>query len=141
MAIWTIAKKETRLLARGPRAGVILLAMPFVFILVLGLSLGKEFGQKPDDRLRVTLVDLDRGYTDPVAAAKEAASRFAWLPGATAQAPGISSTAFAACTTAGSYELARFPNETWAKIVRRDLAETASIRVEVIPTREEAEQL
>src|SRR5262249_44571003 len=32
-----------------------------LFILVLGLLLGESFGQKPDDTLRVSLVDLDRG--------------------------------------------------------------------------------
>jgi ABC-type multidrug transport system permease subunit len=78
--------------------------MPFLFIVVLGLSLGEGFGQKPDDRLRVSLVDLDQGYNDP--AAKE-----------------------------------KFPQETWARVVQRDLAETAGIRVEVIPTREEAVRL
>src|SRR5437867_2618766 len=61
MAIWTLAKKDLRLLLRDPRAGVILLAMPLIFILVLGVSLGEGFGQKPDDRLRVSLVDLDPG--------------------------------------------------------------------------------
>src|SRR5262249_30923759 len=35
------------------------------FILVLGLVLGEGFGQKPDDRLRVSVVDLDKGYADP----------------------------------------------------------------------------
>src|SRR5947209_10670353 len=59
--IWTLAKKDLRLLMRDRRAVVILLAMPFIFILVLGMSLGEGFGQKPDDRLRVSLVDLDRG--------------------------------------------------------------------------------
>ena len=53
MTIWTIAKKETRLLLRDPRAGFILLAMPFLFIFVLGLSLGEGFGQKPDERISI----------------------------------------------------------------------------------------
>jgi hypothetical protein len=35
--------------------------MPLVFILVLGQSLGQSFGQKPDDRLRVSVVVLDEG--------------------------------------------------------------------------------
>jgi ABC-type Na+ efflux pump permease subunit len=109
MAIWTIARKEARLLLRDPRAGIILLAMPFVFILVLGLSLGEGFGQKPDDRLRVSLVDLDQGYVPPPAKDGKPA--------------------------------VRFPDDSWAKVVQRDLAETAGIRVEVIPSREEAQQL
>ncbi len=60
-AVWTLAKKELRLLLRDRVAAVLLLGMPLVFILVLGLLLGEGFGQKPDDRLRVSLVDLDRG--------------------------------------------------------------------------------
>src|SRR5262245_59334282 len=59
--IWTLAKKELRLLLRDPKAAVILLVMPFLFILVLGVSLGEGFGQKPDDRLRISIVELDRG--------------------------------------------------------------------------------
>src|SRR5262245_56237263 len=61
MVIWTLAKKDLRLLLRDRRALIILLAMPFLFILVLGMSLGEGFGQKPDDRLRISYVDLDRG--------------------------------------------------------------------------------
>jgi ABC-type Na+ efflux pump permease subunit len=63
MATWTLAKKDLRLLLRDPRALVILLGMPFIFILVLGMSLGEGFGQKPDDRLPVPVVDLDRGVS------------------------------------------------------------------------------
>src|SRR2546430_17560130 len=80
MPIWTIAKKEARLLLRDPRAGFILLAMPFLFILVLGLSLGEGFGQKPDERLRVSLVDLDAGYVEPAAAVREVTAALAWPP-------------------------------------------------------------
>jgi hypothetical protein len=61
MPVWTLAIKDLRLLARDTRAVVILLAMPLVFILVLGLALGESFGQKPDDRLRVSVVVLDEG--------------------------------------------------------------------------------
>src|SRR5215218_10118442 len=61
-AIWTLARKDLRLLVRDARAAVILLLMPVVFILVLGLSLGEGFGQKTDDRVRVTVVNLDKGY-------------------------------------------------------------------------------
>jgi ABC-type Na+ efflux pump permease subunit len=58
--IWVLAKKEFRLLLRDPKAAVILLVMPFLFILVLGVSLGEGFGQKPDARLRVSIVILDK---------------------------------------------------------------------------------
>src|SRR5213592_3362545 len=101
--IWTLAKKDLRLLLRDRRAVVILLAMPFIFILVLGLSLGEGFGQKPDDRLRISLVDLDEGIRDPNIA-----------------------------------KIAPHGAEAWSKVVQQDLAQTAGIRVEIIPTLEEA---
>lgn len=129
MAIWTLAKKELRLLLRDPRSVVILLAAPLIFILILGLALGEGFGQKPDDRLRVSLVDLDRGYTDPVLGARQAAAW--WL--AAAPAPGAPSGQLpGTLALAAAVESRRFPRETWARVVRRDLEETASIRVEVI---------
>lgn len=132
MAIWVLAKKELRLLLRDPRAAVILLGMPFIFILILGLALGEGFGQKPDDRLRVTLVDLDKGYTDPISMSREIA---AW------HAAGTGSQLLDGLTLASANDLTRFPRERWSHVVRRDLEETASIRVEVLESREEAEQL
>lgn len=62
MAFWALAKKELRLLVRDRRAALLLVVMPLLFILVLGLLLGETFGQKPDDRTRVMIVDLDRGH-------------------------------------------------------------------------------
>jgi ABC-2 type transport system permease protein len=132
--MWTIAKKEWRLLLRDPRAGIILLAMPFIFILVLGLSLGEGFGQKPDDRMRVSLVDLDQGYAEPSMVLKETMARFA-------QTPGLGATPWVALALAGAQQARRFPQESWASVVQRDLAETAGIRVEVIANRAEAEDL
>ena len=102
--IWTVAKKDLRLLMRDPRAVVVLLAMPLIFIVVLGISLGEGFGQKPDDRLRISIVDLDEPYHEP------------------------------------GTKNSSVPLE-WSKSVVRDLAQTAGIRVEVIPTLAEAEQL
>jgi ABC-type Na+ efflux pump permease subunit len=61
MTVWNLAKKEFLLLLRDWRAALILLAMPLLFILVLGLLLGESFGQKPDERLRIAILDLDRG--------------------------------------------------------------------------------
>src|SRR5579871_3163747 len=61
MPIWILAKKDLRVLLRDTRAAIILMVMPVVFILVLGLALGESFGQKPDDRLRITLVNEDAG--------------------------------------------------------------------------------
>src|SRR5579871_4476049 len=102
MPVWTLAFKDLRLLLRDSRAVVILLAMPLVFTTVLGLALGEGFGQKPDDRLRVSIVDEDRGLPPDSGA---------------------------------------FPGQPWSRVVLRDLEQTAGIRVEVIPTREQAERL
>ena len=98
MLTWVLVKKELRLLLRDRRAAFLLIVMPFLLILILGLLLGESFGQKPDDRLRVWLVDLDRG-------------------------PGLN------------------PGETWSKVVQRNLAETAGIKVELIGSQEEAQAL
>ena len=61
MVIDALARKDLRLLLRDPRAMIILLAMPMIFIGVLGVSLGDGFGQKPADRLRVSVLVLDDG--------------------------------------------------------------------------------
>jgi linearmycin/streptolysin S transport system permease protein len=140
-AIWAIAGKEALLLARDPRAGIVLLALPLVFILTLGLALGEGFGQNPDKRLRISLVDLDKGFVDPAWQAREAASAFAWTPSIIAPVGVIDAHLLAALDLAESDVKLRFPSEPWATIVRRDLAETAGIRVEIIPTRSEAQQL
>jgi ABC-type Na+ efflux pump permease subunit len=102
MLTWILARKDLRMLLRDPRAVVVLLAMPLIFILVLGMALGEGFGQKPDDRLRISVVDLDVPYLDP----EESDSPL-----------------------------------HWSKVVQRDLAQTAGIRVEVIESLDEAEQL
>jgi ABC-type Na+ efflux pump permease subunit len=98
MAVWTLIKKELRLMARDRVAAILLLLTPLLFIFVLGLLVGEGFGQPTDDRLRVSVVDLDTGS-------------------------GLN------------------PGEPWSKVVQRDLAETAGIKVEVIDSREEAERL
>ncbi|HYT88416.1 MAG TPA: ABC transporter permease [Gemmataceae bacterium] len=138
--MWTLAKKDLRLLLRDPRAGVILLAMPLIFILVLGVSLGEGFGQKPADRLRVSLVDLDEGvprYFDRPAMLREG---LAWLAAGALPSAGIDGPVGAAALATVNRSL-WFPHESWAKVVQRDLAETADISVEIIPNREEAERL
>jgi linearmycin/streptolysin S transport system permease protein len=63
MPIMTLAAKDLRLLARDARSAVILLLTPLLLILVLGLALGEGFGEKPDERLRISVVNLDRGLT------------------------------------------------------------------------------
>jgi ABC-type Na+ efflux pump permease subunit len=102
MLTWILARKDLRMLLRDPRAVVVLLAMPLIFILVLGISLGEGFGQKPDDRLRISVVDLDVPYQEPKS---------------------------------------KNPPLHWSKVVQRDLAQTAGIRVELIGSLETAEQL
>ncbi|MDY3551505.1 ABC transporter permease [Gemmata sp. JC717] len=66
MPILTIAAKDLRLLLRDARSAVILFATPLLLILVLGLALGEGFGEKPDERLRVSIVNLDRGLPEQV---------------------------------------------------------------------------
>ena len=96
--IWTLAKKEFLLLLRDRLALVLLLVMPLLFILILGLLLGEGFGQKSDDKLRVSIVDEDQAGKG-------------------------------------------FDGRPWSRVVQEDLEDTAGIRVEIIPSRAEAEQL
>jgi ABC-type multidrug transport system permease subunit len=125
-AIWTLARKELRLLLRDPRAAVLLLGMPLLFILLLGLLVGEGFGQKSDERLRVSLVDLDQGH-----AVEECVSWLALTPQA-GPLPAIS---------LAEANRTRFPPEKWSGVVIRDLEETGGIRLEVIPDRDTAVRL
>ncbi|HEY7314443.1 MAG TPA: ABC transporter permease [Gemmataceae bacterium] len=59
--IWTLVKKELRLVLRDPVALILLFVLPLLFILVFGLFVGEGFGQKPDNHLRISIVDLDQG--------------------------------------------------------------------------------
>ncbi len=61
MPTFTIAAKDLRLLRRDARSAIILLVMPLMFVAVLGMAVGEGFGQKPDDRLRISIVNLDEG--------------------------------------------------------------------------------
>ena len=132
-AVWALARKELRLLLRDRMAAGLLLGLPLLFILVLGLLLGEGFGQKSDDKLRVSLVDLDEGPCDVNDSARvrpAAASTVGHLAG-----PG---GAWAALV--GLYP-GRLTFSSWAQVVRTDLAETAGIKLEVIRDAEEARQL
>jgi ABC-type Na+ efflux pump permease subunit len=126
MTILTLAAKDLRLLLRDRRAVVILVAMPFVFILVLGLSLGEGFGQKPDDRLRVSLVNLDQG--DRLAVLRQAGAALHPQP-------------LAGAALATLNRIQQPPPESWARVVQRDLEDTAEIRVELIDNEEAAKTL
>ena len=66
MAILTLAAKDLRLLLRDPRSAVILLVTPLLLIVVLYFALGEGFGEKPDERLRISVVNLDKGLPGKV---------------------------------------------------------------------------
>src|SRR5947207_924393 len=102
MPTLTLAGKDLRLLLRDARSGVILLLMPLLFVAVLGMAVGDAFNQKPDDRLRISIVDLDEGLPDRPRA---------------------------------------YPTKRWSEVVIDDLASTADIRIEIIPSQAEAEAL
>lgn len=136
MVVWTLAKKDLRLLLRDARAMIVLLAMPLIFILVLGLSLGEGFGKKAEDTLRVSVLILDQG--DRPAMTREG---MGWL----AVQPGLlgGPTQLFACASlaqASQPEL-WFPYGKWSELVKKDLRQTANIRVELIETREMAKEL
>ncbi|QJW98194.1 ABC transporter permease [Frigoriglobus tundricola] len=61
MPILTLAAKDLRLLLRDPRSAVILLVTPLLLILVLYFALGEGFGETTDERLRISIVNLDHG--------------------------------------------------------------------------------
>ena len=63
MPIFTLASKDLRLLLRDARSAVILVVTPLLLILVLGLALGEGFGERPDERLRISIVNRDRGLS------------------------------------------------------------------------------
>lgn len=139
MVIGALARKDLRLLLRDPRAGIILLAMPLIFIAVLGVSLGDEFGQKPADRLRVSVLVLDEGpprHFDIPAIVREEVGVIGALP-----CWALPGSPFGALAFAHVNGRLWFPRDTWADRVLRDLGETADIRVERIATREQAESL
>src|SRR3981081_2412518 len=99
MVVWTLARKDLRLLLRDARAMIILLAMPLIFILVLGISLGDGFGQPADARLRVSVLNLDPGvprYFDRPAMIREGMAGLTVLPNPAAG----TSQALAACSLA-----------------------------------------
>ena len=64
MRVFTLAGKDMRLLARDFRSAVVLIAMPLLFVAVLGVSVGEGFGRKGDDKLRVSVVNKDCGLPD-----------------------------------------------------------------------------
>jgi ABC-type multidrug transport system permease subunit len=172
-AIWVLAKKELRLLLRDRMAAGLLLFMPLLFILILGLLLGESFGQKPDDTLRLSIVDLDGGPgilpSPPLLLHATVCGLLAapngqggWLaapvtllvpdwrsypipdpervrlagPGAV----GLGATGNPLASLPAIHtHFTSYPS--WSAIIREDLKETPGIRLEIIPTRAEAEKL
>jgi ABC-type multidrug transport system permease subunit len=144
MVIWTLARKDLRLLVRDARALIILLIMPLVFILVLGVSLGEGFGQKAEDRLRVSVLNLDAGLPGYFEKPAMLAEGLAWLSATPALAPGSGpgpQQFLGAGALAHANHPAWFPHGPWSKLVLRDLSETADIKIEMISSRAEAERL
>src|SRR5262245_61083876 len=64
MSTFVLAAKDLRLLLRDAHSAIILLIMPLLFMAVLGMAVGEGFGQKPDDRLRISIVNLDEGLPE-----------------------------------------------------------------------------
>jgi ABC-2 type transport system permease protein len=138
MVVWTLAKKDLRLLLRDARAMIVLLAMPLIFILVLGVSLGEGFGKKAEDTLRISVLILDQGQHDLPAQTREAAGCFALQSGLLA---GPTQPLAAACLIQANQPAWSFPYGPWSELVLKDLRQTANIRVELIESRELADEL
>ncbi len=140
MAIWTLAKKDLKLLLRDPRALIILLAMPLIFILVLGISLGENFGKKSAEGLKISVLLEDTGvprYFDRPAMTREG---MAWLSLSPNPVTGVMQT-FSACSLATANHLSWFPHKDWSQLLLHDLNETADIRVEFVSDRDTARHL
>jgi ABC-2 type transport system permease protein len=61
MNIWSIAKKDLLLLARDRRAVSVLIALPLVFIAIVGMSTGQMLGwRNTNEELRLAVVNKDR---------------------------------------------------------------------------------
>ena len=97
MQRFIIAKKELKLLIRDKLTATVLFVVPFAMILILGLLLGEGFGQKNDDLMRMSVLNLDKGL-------------------------GLN-------------------NKPWAEHAIDDMVSTPNIKVEIIQTKELANEL
>ncbi len=141
MVVWTLAKKDLRLLVRDARAMIILLAMPLIFILVLGISLGEGFGKKAEDTLRVSVLLLDEGVPrqpDPPSILRE---DMGWLAVPQGLLAGPLSAVAGLSLAQANQPAWRFPYGPWKERVLKDLRQTANIRVEEIESRQQADEL
>jgi ABC-type multidrug transport system permease subunit len=140
MVVWTLAKKDLRLLLRDARAMIILLAMPLIFILVLGVSLGEGFGKKPADTLRVSVLILDEGVPRQFDLPAMAREGLGWLTLQPATLAGSTQLLGGAALIQMNHAT-WFPHEAWSALVVKDLNQTANIRVELIESQELADEL
>jgi ABC-type Na+ efflux pump permease subunit len=140
MVIWALARKDLRLLVRDARAMIILLAMPLIFILVLGVSLGEGFGKKAEDKLRVSVLVLDEGLPRPFDLPAMTREGIGWLAVQPALMAGPTQL-LAGASLAQANHPAWFPHEPWSELLLRDLNETASIKVELVDSYEQAREL
>src|SRR5438445_2817345 len=111
MIVWTLAKKDLRLLVRDARAMIILLAMPLIFILVLGVSLGEGFGKKSSEGLRVSVLNEDEGvprFFDQPAMLRDGLGWLAIIP----SPAGGNLQAFAGCSLAWTNRQTWFPHDS-----------------------------
>lgn len=61
MNIWNIAKKDLVLLARDRRAVSVLIALPLVFIAIIGMSTGQMLGwRNANEQLKLAIINKDR---------------------------------------------------------------------------------
>ena len=84
---------------------------------------GAATGQKADDRQRVSIVDMDEGYS-----IEEGMAWFALTPAVVPLPGGIALHELTALTLAYGNRTVRFPHKSWSKLVQQDLAETAGIQ-------------
>src|SRR5262249_50968719 len=115
----------------------------FVFILVLGISLGEGFGKKPFEGVRVSVLVEDQGFPRFFDTPAMVRDGFAWFTLAPSAAPGAAGVwrAGGATPLAQRNHAAVFPHQSWSQSGLDDLAQPADIAVELIPAREEAERL
>lgn len=117
-----LAGKDALLILRDRRTFVLLLGLPVLFVAIMGYMLGEGFGQRPDDRLRLTLLIEDQGFV-PGPNAEESVLR---SPAAGNLGPSSPTTGV---------------RHVWSDVLLRDLEQAADLRVELASDRRDAEQL
>ncbi len=137
--IWILACKDLQLLLRDTRSTILLLVMPLLFVAVLGVAVGEGFGQKPDDRLRISVVNLDEGLPTPQGETPQRDTPQRDTPQKDKSTSKTNSKTVS--TKQKPKKSERYPGRRWSEVVIEDLANTAGIRIEVIQSTAEAEDL